>query len=197
MFPLTQLAGCRRVAATLTTVLALAMALSACTSADQVTSATGYRTGETLVSTLDVAERPAAPALAGSTLDGGSLDLSELRGQVVVMNVWASWCGPCRGEADDLVEAHDILNGVAFVGLDTHESDKSLAQAFVRTHDIPYDSLYDDDGTMLLEFDGLVSPNSLPSTVVIDTTGKIAALVTGPLTTSTLVGLVEDVQAEA
>lgn len=177
--------------------VALVSGVSACTPADQMTGATGYRTGETLVSTLDVSKRPAAPALAGSTLDGGSLDLGDLRGQVVVINVWASWCGPCRGEADDLVEAHDTLDGVAFVGLDTHEPDKSLAQAFVRTHEIPYDSLYDDDGSMLLEFDGLVSPNSLPSTVVIDATGKIAALVTGPLTTSTLVGLVEDVQAEA
>ncbi|MDQ3481086.1 MAG: TlpA family protein disulfide reductase [Actinomycetota bacterium] len=194
---LTRLAGGWRLAPILTATLALWIGLSACSSSEKATGSTGYLTGETVITTIEPAERKQAPPLAGGTLEGGSVDLTDYRGQVVVLNVWAHWCPPCRAEADDLVAAHDTLDDAAFVGLNTNEDSKTAAQAFVRTNDIPYESLYDDDGSMILEFEGLLTPNSLPSTLIIDPDGRIAALVLGELTTSTLVGLVEDVQSEA
>ena len=109
--------------------------------------------------------------LSGETLDGSQLDLADYRGQVVVVNYWASWCGPCRGEAPALVEAQRRLPDVQFVGLDRNDDSQANALAFTRTFDVPYPSLYDSDGKLLLAFNGAVPPTSLPSTIVLDAEG--------------------------
>jgi peroxiredoxin len=181
-----------------TCALTLAASLGACTtSSGESVGVNGYITGKGVVTTIKPAERKDVPELSGDALGGGSIDVSDYRGQIVVVNVWASWCPPCRAEADDLVAAYEGLPEAAFFGLDTIEDSKSAAEAFVREHEIPYESLYDEDGSLLLAFHGTLRPDSLPSTIVIDTMGRIAALVLGPVTTSTLVGLVEDLEQES
>ena len=136
--------------------------------------------------------------VAGKTLDGDQVSLADYAGQVVVLNVWGSWCGPCIREAPHLVEAAAELQGedVTFLGINTRDLSQDPALAFERKHEIPYDSIYDPAGEVLLAFRGAIPPSAIPSTLVIDREGRIAARVLGEVTASTLVGLVEDVLAD-
>jgi thiol-disulfide isomerase/thioredoxin len=174
--------------------VALAVSASACSGSAQ--GSDGYITGPGTVLTIDPADREDVPKISGETLGGSSIDVADHRGKIVVLNIWASWCPPCRAEADDLAEAYDRLPEAVFIGIDTNEDNKSSAESFVREHEPPYDSIYDEDGALMLAFYGMLRPDSLPSTLVLDTKGRIAALVLGRITASTLVGLVEDVENE-
>ena len=136
------------------------------------------------------------PRLQGDKLGGGEVDTADYAGQIMVLNTWASWCSPCRAEADDLTETAEQFPDVAFVGLNVRDNE-SAAEAFVRNKEVPYPSLVSEDGSVLLEFYGLLNVNSLPSTIVVDSDGKVAALVLGEITAGTLSGLIEDVQKEA
>lgn len=169
-----------------------------CTTSGAGTGAKGYIAGDGAVTTIKAAERRYVPDLAGKTLAGKELDLTQLKGNIVVLNVWASWCGPCRSEADDLVAAADQLGpeGVEFVGINVRDSEVA-ALAFTRNHGVTYDSFFDPKGDMLLKFYGLLTLSSIPTTIVVDSKGRIAALIAGELTTSTLVGVVDDVLAES
>lgn len=185
----------RGVASALAAVAAV-VGLAGCATSGDAQGSNGYITGLGQVTTIDPADREDVPTIKGTTIDGTPVDVADHRGQVVVVNVWASWCPPCRAEADDLVEASERLPQAQFIGIDTNEDDESAAAAFIREQEIPYDSIYDEDGAVMLEFYGMLSPDSLPSTLVLDPQGRIAALVLGRVTASTLVGLVEDVEAE-
>jgi thiol-disulfide isomerase/thioredoxin len=154
-------------------------------------------TGTGSIVTVAPADRRAPVELSGETLDGSPLDLADYRGQVVVVNYWASWCGPCRGEAPALVAAQKRLPDAQFVGLDRNDDSNANALAFVRTFDVTYPSLYDSGGKLLLALNGAVPPTSLPSTIVLDTAGRVAAVVLGATTTTTLVDLVHDVEGTA
>ena len=141
------------------------------------------------------AERPTLPRLRGRTLEGGRLDVSDWRGHVVVANMWGSWCGPCREEAPDLARAYQDTKsaGVRFVGIDTRDNDDA-ARAFVREFAIGYPSLVDEDGQLMLAFGRTIPVSAVPSTVVVDARGRIAARVIGAITYATLTGLIEDVR---
>ncbi len=136
--------------------------------------------------------------MAGENLAGERVALDDFAGQVVVVNVWGSWCGPCIREAPHLVEAAQELDGdeVAFLGINTRDLSRDPALAFERKYDLPYESIYDPAGEVLLAFRGTIPPSAIPSTLVIDRDGRIAARVLGEVTASTLVGLVEDVLAD-
>lgn len=178
-----------------TALVAVALAgVAACTTSGPRQGGTkGYITGDGVVTTVEPDSRQPAPTLTGQALDGGTVSLADLRGRVVVLNVWASWCPPCRAEADDLTAAARQRPDAAFVGLNVRD-DASAARAFVRTHDIDYPSLVSPDGSALLEFFGMLNLSSLPATIVIDAEFRVAAVVLGQVTTSTLVGLVDDVE---
>jgi thiol-disulfide isomerase/thioredoxin len=115
-----------------------------------------------------------------------------------VVNVWWSECPPCRVEQPDLNEAAaELGDDVAFLGLNIRDSSAEKAQAFVRNNDVPYGSVYSPDGRALLAFAGTLNPRSIPSTVVLDADGRVAASVQGRIpTTQTLVSLVEKVLDE-
>jgi len=166
------------------------------TSDGSLTGSKGYITGKGVVTTVDPDDRREVPTLEGEKLGGGKVDTADYAGQIMVLNTWASWCSPCRAEVDDLTETARQFPDVAFVGLNVRDSE-SAAEAFVRNKKVPYPSLVSEDGSVLLEFYDLLNLNSLPSTIVVDKDGKIAALVLGEITAGTLSGLIEDVQKEA
>jgi thiol-disulfide isomerase/thioredoxin len=159
----------------------------------------GYVSGNGIVTTVKAAERRAPASVTGTTLDGARVSLADFRGQVVVVNVWGSWCSPCRAEAPMLADAARELTpkGVAFVGIDSRDPSKAAARAFVRRFDVPYPSIYDQGGKTLLAFRGTLSPNAVPSTVVIDPQGRVASSVLGAITRTTLDDLVEEASTPA
>lgn len=133
-------------------------------------------TGE--ITHVSPGERQDVPDLSGETVDGDQLALSDYRGQVLVLNVWGSWCAPCIAEADDLVRVAEATadRGVQFVGINARDLTRENAAAFEETHGVPYPSLYDPDGRLLLEFPrGSLNPQTIPSTLIIDREGRIAA----------------------
>ncbi|WP_282693077.1 TlpA disulfide reductase family protein [Streptomyces sp. CC208A] len=163
-------------------VLSAALALSACGGDDNGTSGggnTNFVTSKGGVSTVAKGERAGINEIAGETLDGERLDVADLKGKVVVLNVWGSWCGPCRAEAPHFVKvANDLKDqDVAFVGLNTRDGNKQQALAFEDDYKVPYPSIYDRDGKLILFGfpKGTLSPKGIPSTVVLDKEGKIAA----------------------
>lgn len=178
-------------------LVALLLVLAGCSEDQPSTGDQGFVDGEGIVTVLPAGDRRPVGSVEGETLDGEQVSLADLRGQVVVLNVWGSWCAPCRKEAPLLAEVATELEDqdVVFLGINTRDSDPSQAIAFERTFEVPYDSLYDPDGRALLAFSGTLPPNAIPSTVVIDADGRVAASIIGPVdSASTLAGIVEDVR---
>ncbi|WP_239455502.1 TlpA family protein disulfide reductase [Nocardioides gilvus] len=180
--------------APLVAALACLLALSGCSSL----SGTGdkdYVSGDGTLRRIAVDEREAPIEFAGEDLDGEPLDLADLRGKPVVVNVWWSACPPCRKEMPYLVEASERTSEIAnFVGINIRDGSTSQAKGFVRKFDVPYPSFFSPDGKALLPFSGTLPPNAIPSTVVLDAEGRVAASIIGEVpSTLTLVNLVEDV----
>jgi thiol-disulfide isomerase/thioredoxin len=159
------------------------------------TAGSSYVEGDGTVTLVGASDRDAPIDLAGTTLDGTPLSLTSLRGHPVVLNVWGSWCTSCRVEARDLQSASERLapGGVAFVGINFRDPDVAQALAYERTMGVTYPSLRDQGGELLLALRGAVPPTSIPTTLVLDAEGRVAARVVGPVTASTLVGIVQDV----
>ena len=175
---------------------ALAAVLSSCSGSSLDTGGKGYVTGDGTVTVVDAADRQTPLAeVGGETVSGDRVDLSDLRGKVVVMPVWGSWCAPCRAEAPALADAARDLedDGVVFLGINTRDAVRDNARRFVQRFELPYDSLYDPDGKGLLAFHGTLSPSTIPAFVVVDGRGRIAGRILGEASTSTLYGVVEDV----
>jgi len=141
-------------------------------------------------------QRPEARAVTGELLAGGTYDVSQDRGKVVVVNFWGSWCNPCRAEADDLEETYQATKAqqVAFVGVNSRD-DRDSAKAFERGFGVTYPSIFDQNGSVALKFD--VTQVATPSTLVLDRQGRIAAAVRKPVTADQLRPLVERIAAEA
>jgi thiol-disulfide isomerase/thioredoxin len=158
----------------------------------------GYVSGDGSTTIVPTTERRAAPELTGPTLSGAQFDLSEHRGTVVVLNVWASWCAPCRAEAADLAAVDRELDDdqVLFVGLNTRDSD-AAAKAFVERFEVGYDSVVDAKGSRQLLFRDTLPPAAIPSTLVIDADGRVAARAIGEVDRSRLLGLIEPILAES
>jgi peroxiredoxin len=145
--------------------------------------------------TFSSGERPAAPAVGGQLLDGSSFDLAAHRGSVVVLNFWASWCGPCRDEAADLEAAYEATkaDGVTFIGVNSRDQ-SDTARAFVAGHQVTYPSLFDPAMRIALGFRDL--PTALPSTVVIDRQGRVASVTRGRIFREDFTPLVRQIAAE-
>jgi thiol-disulfide isomerase/thioredoxin len=184
----------RRTRTTLASVALLAL-LAGCSNDIGSSGDQGYVAGKGIITSLPEADRKQPGEVAGETIDGEPLSLDDYAGQVVVVNVWGSWCAPCRAEAPMLAEAARDLekDDVAFLGIDSRDLNETQARAFVRRFDIPYPSIYDQQGRTLLAFRGTLVPSSVPATVIIDREGRVAASVLGEITRTTLYDLVEEV----
>jgi thiol-disulfide isomerase/thioredoxin len=184
---------------------ALLLGTAACTSdpnsvAEQAKAGDqkGYVSGDGAVETIPEADRAEPVELEGTLLDGTDWDSPSARGEVLVINVWGSWCAPCVAEAPDLQKVWSELEAenapVQFMGINFRE-DPARGAAFEKKAGITYPSLSDESGVTILALQGKAP--TVPTTLVLDRDGRIAARVNGPVSASTLRGLVDDVVAGA
>ena len=157
----------------------------------------GYVSGDGTTTIVAESDRDPAPDLSGTTLAGDAFVLSEHLGEVVVLNVWASWCAPCRAEAQDLQQVWSEVqdSGVQFVGLNTRDS-QAAADAFVDRFGLTYPNVVDTDGSRQLLFHETLPPAAIPSTIVIDRSGRVAGRAIGEVDRSRLLGMIEPILAE-
>ena len=184
------------------TLLGVVLLATACSKIDG-TGDLNYIKGDGQVVEVAKAHRQQPVAISGTTLQGNKLDLTTLRGKVVVLNVWWSGCGPCRAEMPMLVRAEKELGKgptagkVAFVGINIRDLAPETAAAFERDRGVDYPSLYDPASETLLKL-GRYAPYAPPATLVLDATGRVAALINGPVPSQgTLTTLVQDTLAES
>ncbi|MCL2550654.1 MAG: TlpA family protein disulfide reductase [Actinomycetia bacterium] len=190
-----------RGAAALAATAALVLSAAACSSSSSSTSKDGanFVGGNGEIITVKPADRKDAPALSGKTVDGGTASLAAYKGKVVVINVWGSWCAPCRAEAPNLAEVAkaDAAKGVQFLGINTRDTDAANAASFDKRFGITYPSFYDPYGKLILQFPkGTLNPQAIPSTLVVDRQGRVAARVLKALSTAELHQLIDPIVAE-
>lgn len=180
---------------------ALVLALGACADdggrevadvADQ-----GYQSGDGSTTTWAPADRVGPVELTGTDYEGGSHDLAAWRGDVVLLNTWYAACPPCRAEAPDLaaVATDYAADGLHVLGINSRDA-AGAAQAFQRQLGVTYPSLDDTSGQAIAALQGVVPVNAVPTTVLLDREGRVAARVLGLVKPSTLRALVDDLLAE-
>ncbi len=155
------------------------------------TGSRSYIAGNGAITFINAKDRQPAPNISGKTLDGGFFRLAP--NQMAVVNVWASWCAPCRAEAPALTDLSRTYPNVSFVGVLTRDTLAS-ARAFVRRFRVPYPSLIDD--SILLRFHNSLVANAIPTTVVIDKRGRVAARISGQITVASLSEVLDKVSSE-
>ncbi|MGZ5305274.1 MAG: TlpA family protein disulfide reductase [Actinomycetota bacterium] len=133
-----------------------------------------------------------APALAGDTLQGGTVALADFQGKVVVVNFWATWCDPCRTEQPELVQISEDYRdrNVGFLGVDERD-DTAKARAWVKEFGVTYPSIVDEPGAWADDF----ALFGLPDTYVIDRAGIIRWVVYGQTDAAQLSRLIDEVLA--
>ncbi|OEJ21511.1 redoxin domain-containing protein [Streptomyces agglomeratus] len=185
-------------------VTVAALSLSSCSEGAAGKSSGGDQTelaagGEDL-SSVPKSERRLPNDLKGETLHGKRLDIADYKGKVVVINVWGSWCPPCRAEAPSFakVAKETKAQGVEFVGINTRDNSREPAIAFENDYGVDYDSLYDPNGNLVLNGfpKGSLNPQAIPSTIVLDRGGKIAARALRPLSGGDLRRMIDPLIAE-
>jgi thiol-disulfide isomerase/thioredoxin len=169
----------------------MALVLSSCGGGGSSMAEESFVSGNGSISYIKPSDRIAAPALSGMTLSGKNYTYDV--GQVAVVNVWASWCAPCRAEAPTLAALTEKYTDVAFIGILTRDNPVN-AEAFARRFALPYPTLIDD--SVLIGFRKSLPANAIPSTVLIDKRGNVAARISGEVTYSSLAELIEKVSGE-
>jgi thiol-disulfide isomerase/thioredoxin len=140
-----------------------------------------------------VGQRPAAPDFTATSLTGTPINFASYRGKIVVLNIWGSWCGPCRGEGQTLKYLDEEYGpqGVAFLGDDIQDTTAN-ALSFLRGENISYPSVNDANGAVEERLAIAVPVNGTPTTLVIDKTGHIAGMIDGPATYPDVTTLLKD-----
>jgi len=201
----------RRTAVTaIVVLLAMSVGLSSCSSeassiAAQArsdgdpggTGGKGFVSGDGSIERLAPGKRSSPLTLSGRTMQGSPWTVTEARDRVLVLNVWGQWCGPCVAEMPDLQRVWSQFSEsgkpVQFMGINYRDGVET-ARAFLLAKKITYPSLQDDGGRTLLALRGMA--NTTPTTLVLDRRGRLAARVSGPVSATTLSGLVNDVLGE-
>ncbi|WP_299932498.1 TlpA disulfide reductase family protein [uncultured Nocardioides sp.] len=175
-------------------LIAVAMSLSACGAGRGTPTAT-----DRVVEVIAPEDRRDVEPFTGDLLDGGRFDSTSMAGSVVVYNVWGSWCAPCRTEASALRRVSEETEelGVRFVGINVRDNDAS-ARAFEDSYNIEYPSITSDTSSAaVLAFGPALPPSAVPSTLVVDAQGRLAARIVGPTDYATLTTIVTETAAEA
>jgi thiol-disulfide isomerase/thioredoxin len=157
----------------------------------------GYISADGGITKVEPAGRKAAPVIEGEDLDGKPLSSADFAGKTLVVNVWGSWCPPCRKEAPALQEvAKEYADkGVQFLGVNVRDN-RAAAKAYEAKFKISYPSLDDPSQKSVLGFKGNLPAQGIPTTWIIDSKGRVAVRIfVDGLTASTLAGLIDDVQA--
>lgn len=186
-------------------LVSVALALSGCTSGDSLAdqyregSSKGYIAGDGSVTEIPVDERGESVEFDGTLEDGSTVSSADYAGEVLVVNFWYASCAPCRAEAPDLKEISEQFagKGASFLGVNVRDQAAS-AIAFNEAYEISYPSVMDvDDGGLQLAFSGSIPPNAVPTTLVLDASGRVAARILGQVNSpSILKTLIEDTIAE-
>ncbi|MFP5366260.1 MAG: TlpA family protein disulfide reductase [Actinomycetes bacterium] len=179
-------------------VVAMAsVGLAACTGPDPLAqqAAAGdnknYIAGDGSVEEYAEESRDAPVAVNANLYDGTPVSSSDWSGTVTVLNFWYAACAPCRVEAPHLEALYQEFRsqGVLFYGINVRD-EKPTAEAFERTFGVTYPSLEDKDGKVLLAMTRFVPPQAVPTTLVLDKEGRVAARILGGLDKSTLRALI-------
>jgi thiol-disulfide isomerase/thioredoxin len=175
----------------------LSLALTGCSSNDSLADQyragdnKNYIAGDGTVTEFSKENRKAAVAWSGTTVTGETISSKDLAGVVVVMNFWFAACAPCRAEAPDLVALQNENKDVQFIGVNVRDS-AVTANAFERNFNITWPSIIDSNsGSVLLAFTGIVTPQAVPTTLVIGKDGKVTARVLGKIDKSILGTLIK------
>jgi thiol-disulfide isomerase/thioredoxin len=172
-------------------ILASIILLSGCSNGGASKAQESFIAGSGAVTKIAQSDRIAAPTIPGMTLNGTQFTLTQ--GKVAVVNVWASWCSPCRAEEPTLSALAKKYVDVQFVGILTRDNPVN-AEAFTRTRKTPYPTLIDD--SILIGFRKSLPANAIPTTVVLDKNGKVAARISGSVTVASLSQLIDEVSGE-
>ena len=187
-------------------LLVVGLVLSGCAAesdvlAEQYRAGTGqnYISGDGALTVVAPESRNEGIAFQGPLDVGGTFSSDDYAGQIMVVNFWYAGCPPCRLEAPDLEALHQefLEEGVVFIGVNILDQ-APTALAFADEFGVTYPSIMDtNDGSVRLAFSGQVAPNAVPTTVVLDQQGRVAARISGLLTEpDVLAALIRDVQAE-
>ncbi|WP_421743474.1 TlpA family protein disulfide reductase [Cellulomonas sp.] len=157
----------------------------------------GYQSGDGSTTTWAEGDRTGPLELAGTDFEGTAQDVADWRGDVVVLNTWYANCPPCRAEAPDLaaLSTDYAADGVQVLGINRTD-DAGTALAFERQFEVPYPSLADTDGAAIAALQGTVPINAVPTTVVLDRSGKVAGRILGLADPSTLRSMIDELLAE-
>jgi len=177
-------------------LLLLPISLTGCAENPNINNS--YQSGDGTVTEFKIADRKEPVNWSGVTSDGYRISANNLSGVVTVLNFWYAACTPCRVETPDLVElANQFENKVQFVGVNVRDTAET-ADAFRKSFNVNFPTIIDaQSGETVLAFTGVVTPSAVPTTLVIDREGKVAARVLGLAEKSTLKSLIQTVYDEA
>ncbi|WP_026374346.1 TlpA family protein disulfide reductase [Agrococcus lahaulensis] len=169
--------------------VAAVLLLSGCASAEGPAGQAGdagYIAGDGIVTEIPRDQRTPPGSFSGPLATGGEFDSTELDG-VALVNFWYAACPPCRVEAPVLAELHaEYGDRVDFIGINVRDGG-AQAMAFEEEFAIEYPSILDDVSAQgQLAFAGVVAPNAVPSTIILDAEGRVAARVSGAVTDTSI-----------
>ncbi len=188
--------ACARGFAALLAATALAGCVGGSSAVSTDSGTERFVSGDGVATFVSPSHRKAGPALSGTTLDGAALDVASFRGGPVVVNVWGSWCAPCKAEQPALerVATATRSRGVRFVGINVRDPSRTPALRHVERFAVTYPSIYDPSSRLLTRF--AIPAKTIPTTYVLDRLGRIAVYVYGPIDEPGLTTLLDRVIAD-